>query len=485
MSTKFNLRTIEEIDAFFSQLEAQRKPVGPELDLDIRMSLQKVKLQMYYDAKLKEYRRKFPYEKPRVVTEPKTTIPPVTKKLSKREKRKKKIEEKIERELALKRAQQAKALIEDSVRFNNYRQIDAIVNYFKADNSDLNAVTESWIRHHIASSELLEYYKERMQKEVRSYRSVVFRMLNMSSVSDKDRRQARIDIFKKKISSIIAIKQDVGTNKSSLTDKRGTSFDVLNNKEWILDWNCVMFKRGSLVIYSRSDLPVKFKPVTVYVPKALESFNYLKKYLNERLPPVRCSVGGMRLKVIDQINFNSAILQFAAASRQGVIKTSGRGGVSCVGPALMSFGQAMSKAKQMSPEEFRKYKSKYIDYLVSLQSKNYKVIPCVERLAHSNVDTTEYAFMFSIDCASGSILIVHENVNPDRSTLLFLVNKENYERAIREIYDFLQSAEINKRSSIRERNLEIRSAGVRQYRSINHDEFYSWRKWIYHYKHYI
>ena len=65
-----------------------------------------------------------------------------------------------------------------------------------------------------------------------------------------------------------------------------------------------MFKRGSVVIYSRSDLPVKFKPETVYVPKALESFNYLKKYLNERLPPVRCSVGGMRLKVIDKINFN-------------------------------------------------------------------------------------------------------------------------------------------------------------------------------------
>ena len=482
MSKKYILRTTEEIDAFFNQLEAQRKLISPELDLDIRMSLQKVKLQLYYDAKFKEYRKKFPYEKPMEITETKTTVSSVTKKLSKKEKRKKKIEEKIERELAFKRSQNAKAQIEDSVRFNNFRQIDAIVNYFKADNSDLNAVTERWIRHHIASSELLEYYKERMQKDVRSYRSVVFRMLNMSSVSDKDRRQVRIDNFKKKISSIFSIKQDVGAKKISLTDKRETSFDVLNKKEWILDWNCVMFKRGSVVIYSRSDLPVKFKPETVYVPKALESFNYLKKYLNERLPPVRCSVGGMRLKVIDKINFNSAILQFAAASRQGAIKTSGGGSRFGGGPMVMSFGQALSKAKQMSLEEFRKYKSNYIDFLVSQQSKQFKVIPCVERLAHTTGDSTEYAFMFTIECKSKDILIVYENVNPDRSTLLFIVKRENYDKSIRAIYDFLQSAEINKRSSIRSGDIDKGQVGIELYNSINHELLYSWQQVITNYK---
>lgn len=263
-----------------------------------------------------------------------------------------------------------------------------------------------------------------------------------------------------------------------------SSFKVMQKTEWILDWNYVMFKNGYIVIYAHSTSNVKFRPLKTYVHGSLESFNYLKKYLNERLPPVRCEIVQLELKIIDQINFNDAIQQFAIAARQGVIKTSGRGVGLSVGPAPMSFSQALSKAKQMTPEEFRKYKSKYIDYLVTLQSKKYKVIPCVERLAHSTGDTTEYAFMFSIECRSGKVLIVHENVNPDRSTLLFMVEEENFDKSIREIYNFLQSPEINKRSSLRDRSIDIRNAGIESYRSINHDDIDSWKSTITFYKNY-
>ena len=119
-----------------------------------------------------------------------------------------------------------------------------------------------------------------------------------------------------------------------------------------------------------------------------------------------------------------------------------------------------------------------------MQDYDYKVIPCVERLSHSNSDITEYAFLFSIKCSSGKILIVHENVNPDRATLLFVVKEENFNKSIREIYDFLQSAEINKRSSLRDKNVEIEDAGILSYRSINHDDLYSWKQTINTYKRY-
>jgi hypothetical protein len=119
-----------------------------------------------------------------------------------------------------------------------------------------------------------------------------------------------------------------------------------------------------------------------------------------------------------------------------------------------------------------------------MQSEDYKVIPCVERLAHSNSDMTEYAFLFSIKCSSGKILIVHENVNPDRATLLFLVKEENFNKSIREIYDFLQSAEINKRSSLRDKTIEIEDAGILSYRSINHEDLYSCKQTISTYKRY-
>ena len=227
--------------------------------------------------------------------------------------------------------------------------------------------------------------------------------------------------------------------------------------EWILDWNCVFFKRGSVVIYSRSDMNIKFKPTQVVVPKSIEAFNYLKKYLNERLPPIRCSILGQNLKVVDM-----------KVSRS---KTS-----NAITPFPISFKQALLKAQQITPEEFKKYKSEYIDSLVNMQSKEYKIIPCLERLAHTTGDMSEYAFMFSLECGNGNIMIVHENVNPDRSTLIFEVKKDNYNQSIRSIYDFLQSAEINKRSNLRLRNVEMEEASVIRYRSINHDNFYQWNR---------
>ena len=199
---------------------------------------------------------------------------------------------------------------------------------------------------------------------------------------------------------------------------------------------------------------------------------------------MRCVIEGLKLSVIDKINFSTAIQYFAQAARQGVIRVK-RNGSNIIGsPQQMSFSQALSKAKQMTLDEFKKYKSKYIDFLVSLQSINYKVIPCVERLAYSNSDMMEYAFMFSIECSSGKILIVHENVNPDRSSLLFLVKKESFDKSIRGIYNFLQSAEINKRSSLRDKSIDIEDAGILSYRSINHDDLYSWKLTINTYKRY-
>jgi hypothetical protein len=263
-----------------------------------------------------------------------------------------------------------------------------------------------------------------------------------------------------------------------------SSFNVMKRIEWILDWNCVKFKSGYFVVFPPDDGKVKFKPKAFPYRGVGESFNYLREYLNDRLNPVRCYVEAMDLTIYDKITLEAAIQKFAVLSKQRAITTNATKQPPREAPDQMSFKQALSKAAQMTPEEFEKYKSDYINFLVKMQSENYKVIPCVERLAHANSDMTEYAFLFSIKCSSGKILIIHENVNPDRATLLFLVKEENFNKSIREIYDFLQSAEINKRSSLRGKNIEIEDAGILSYRSINHDDLYSWKQTINTYKRY-
>jgi hypothetical protein len=254
-----------------------------------------------------------------------------------------------------------------------------------------------------------------------------------------------------------------------------SSFSIMRKQEWILDWKCVKFKNGYFVVVPPVDESVKFKPEAISKPGVIESYNYLKEYLNDRLAPVRCSVEELKLTIYDTIRLDEAIAKFATVSKQRAIRSSGTSNAR-ISPQQMSFKQALSKAQKMTAEEFEKYKSEYINHLVKLQSKKYKVIPCVERLSHANNDVTEFAFMFSIECRSGSILIVHENVNPDRSTLLFWVKEAAYDKAIREIYDFLQSAEINKRSSLRGGSIDVGNVGVIRYKSINHDDIWSWKK---------
>ena len=487
-----------KLNKLLAEVERNFGVFSIDMELDIRASISSSVVLDYFERIIHEEHPRLEYdvekginEKAIVETNKKESVskgidtninPPKTKKKKKINKLKKilSIDETVE--IAKKKTEQSS----DFMKITTYKMVDTVVKFFKNNTTELNAATESWVRSNILGHELSEYYKDRMRREVVGYNSVVYRMLNMSSTISKERRGRRIEQFRKKLSSFMSFerKQESLTHKPA--GKTNSSFDVLTRKEWKLDWNCVMFKRGSVVIYSRSDLGFKFSPTTVYVKESLESFNYLKKYLNERLPPIRCSIVGLKLTVIDKINFNSAIQQFSVAARQGAIKTGGRSSSKGDAPTTMSFSQAMSKAKQLSPEDFKKWKSAYIDFLVTQQSKDYKVIPCVERLVHTIGDTTEYAFMFSIECRSGDILIVHENVNPDRSTLLFIVKRENYDKCIRAIYDFLQSAEINKRSSLRDRDLDIGQAGIVRYRSINHDFLSSWQRVITNYKlHYL
>ena len=268
------------------------------------------------------------------------------------------------------------------------------------------------------------------------------------------------------------------------TDVENSSFEILQKKDWILDWSCVKFKNGYIVVSAPLDDSVKFKTKAFPLKGSIEAFNYLKDYLNDRLSPVHCTVEKMDLTIYDQIRLNEAIEKFATASRQRGITTTGSIQTKRITPVQMSFKQALSKAQQMTEEEFKKYKSKYIDYLVAEQSKDYKIVPCAERLAHTTGDTTESAFLFSIPCGNDKVMIVHENVNPDRSTLLFLVRKEEFQKSIRAIYDFLQSPEINKRSSLRSRDLDIDSAKILMYKSINHDDYSSWKQTILFYKKY-
>lgn len=244
---------------------------------------------------------------------------------------------------------------------------------------------------------------------------------------------------------------------------------------WMLDWDYVEFFDGYFIIHSPNPNQLQFTPLKVNSPRALASFNYIKKYIKEKVPAIFCSVYASKLHITSPILIDDAIMTIYKIARQNGLSLYIKESKEALEPE--SYKKALVKATEMTPEDFKKYKSKYIDFLVTKQSPNHKILPCIERLAHSYGELKEHAFLFSINCKNNNYLIVHENVNPDRATLLFLVSNDSYDRNIVSIYDFLQGSDINKRSGIREGSLRCYS-GIITYKSIDHDDINSWQQAI-------
>ena len=103
-------------------------------------------------------------------------------------------------------------------------------------------------------------------------------------------------------------------------------------------------------------------------------------------------------------------------------------------------------------------------YNSSVELENYKdVCGC-----------TESAFLFSLEISDKYSMIVLENVNPNRSTLLFYAQKTMYMDALRAIHSFMQSGVYNKRSELRSKELSFEKYGIIGYSSINHEYLSDW-----------
>ena len=71
----------------------------------------------------------------------------------------------------------------------------------------------------------------------------------------------------------------------------------------------------------------------------------------------------------------------------------------------------------------------------------------------------EASFIFTAKSWDGRVFVIIENVNPDRSTLLFKIERDMYMTALHTIFDYIQSDVINKRSAIRDRDINFYNVG--------------------------
>lgn len=246
-----------------------------------------------------------------------------------------------------------------------------------------------------------------------------------------------------------------------------------------LDWKHVEFAYGKMIIHPYSPLPTprgfrQFNERVVQNAICRKGFNFIKSYLAKKLPPIKCFVNINKFLVFeDEISLRSAIIQISKESFKDDIEVEETTPL-YRGFDSLSFDRAMTRANELSPAEFRKFKSKFIDYLVSKQDANSKIAPCSEYIRNTNSEDREDGFFFTIVGRSANV-IVYENLNPDRATLFFKVEKETYRDSLRAIFNFLTSNRINKRMALKEKAVHLDSHGVLAYGYNYHTTFEEWR----------
>lgn len=268
-----------------------------------------------------------------------------------------------------------------------------------------------------------------------------------------------------------------------------SAFDIMKPKEFILNWYDVTFGTKYITINPPKIGNIKFAPLSMQNDMSIPPLNAIKEFLQERMPKIHCVAKENKLTVIDDIDLSIALRYLKIKSTKPALNPDEDGlkenlkEERKVIPTfhVEGFEDALSQASKFDKIELAKLKSKYISYLSSKQLDNYKVIPCNEKMSYLSTtfdNGSEPAFIFTLPSSKlNYIVLAVENLNIDRSTMLFSFRRRHYERALHGIFDYLQSYISNKRSELR-RWESFGLGGIEiEYHAVNHrssDHQYSW-----------
>ncbi len=251
------------------------------------------------------------------------------------------------------------------------------------------------------------------------------------------------------------------------------ALDILKPQEFNLNWNDVTFYAKWIRIDPPRIGNVKFTPLAVANEKSIYQLNYLKEYMQRRLPLIRCVAKDNKLTLLDEIDLSQAIRYMKEENIKDILDPENDGiKKKPIVSQAMNFEDALAKGDNYTPAELYKLKSPYINHLASLQVDGYKVIPCIEKLSYESNDTKslEKAFIFTLAGARPSKLVIAvENVNIDRATMLFSFRRSSYDKVLRGIFNYIQSPGTNKRSNLRKwERYSVLDGIPLEYRAVNH-----------------
>lgn len=252
----------------------------------------------------------------------------------------------------------------------------------------------------------------------------------------------------------------------------------LFSTEFELQWDDVKFYDRHYIFEPKLEDKIRrfqVEPLKKENCRCRYSFNSIVNLFKDRLPKITYRITkDFKIKISNDPVFEDALIFLAKANREKheydeFEHTTKR-------LHKLSFSEAMSKASAITVEELIKNKTEYFNFLIAHQMKEYKVVPVVENVVHTIGKHYEDSFMFTLKSHDGQSFIVVENVNIARATMVFKVITGQYEKALRAVFDYVQSDRVNKRSAVRSSDIDFKNSGVVQCKSIDHDSLNDWKR---------
>lgn len=198
------------------------------------------------------------------------------------------------------------------------------------------------------------------------------------------------------------------------------------------------------------------------------AFNEVSSYFKRKLPPIYVRTKEYQIigvYIVEMLTDAIDILDSKASAPNMVITPKKR-----------------KQYQQMNNDELRReikqLKSKYLDYLSDIQDDDFKLLYCIERKTHPAVDETiEDSFIFTVKLGR-LVVVVHENIDVNRSSIVFYIKPAMYESAIKEIHSFFASNIVNKRQLIARNKVHFKDSGIVAVERIIHADYNSWKRRI-------
>lgn len=144
--------------------------------------------------------------------------------------------------------------------------------------------------------------------------------------------------------------------------------------------------------------------------------------------------------------------------------------------------EVMKYFEGASNQEIKNYiiqlRQQYLTYLCTKHLDGYKIKYTTEWRSTCDYDYLENAFLFTISESNIYNIIVYENTEDDRSSIVFYVAPKDYDKAINAICGYFSSMEINKRETLASYYVNFKDSGIIRFKRIYHTDFNQWKRTI-------